>query len=125
GVELVFGMEQRGVAAYAAVFALFPVVPVFAGEGELRALVAGDAELLRRQAFGPFGIGLFDLAAHHGLRSVQMARGAIAVFFGHLGMHHLAVGRGVHRGTAVVAILERKAVVEENDVADAAIAQHG
>ncbi len=41
-----------------------------------------------------------------------MARRLHTLFLGHLGMHDLALGGGVERGAAVVAVLEREVVLK-------------
>src|SRR4249919_4334145 len=58
GVELGRGIEQRGVAADAAIDAAIVQVPVFAGERALGAGFAGDVIRARRQLFSPFGFAL-------------------------------------------------------------------
>src|SRR5262245_12113842 len=56
GLELVIGAEQLGAAAHAAVDAGLVIVPVLAGEGALRAVLARHLELLRRQLLLPLCI---------------------------------------------------------------------
>src|SRR5262249_2518067 len=64
GIEFGARGEQRRAAADARVRALRVVVPILAGERTLRAFLARDLELLRRQLRLPFGFGLDDLVDH-------------------------------------------------------------
>ena len=54
-----------------------------------------------------------------------MARRLHTLLLGHLGMHDLALGGGVERGAAVVAVLEREVVLEGHDVGETGFAQYG
>lgn len=56
---------------------------------------------------------------------MQVARDLLGLFGGHLGVCGFAFGRGVERGAAVVAVFEREAVLEHDDLMHAGFAQHG
>src|SRR3546814_716588 len=62
GAGLVFGVgiKQRLAAAYAAVEAVFLVVPVRPREGALRAMLARDLILFRRKLLSPLRVGFLD-----------------------------------------------------------------
>src|SRR5688572_9733671 len=59
GFELVFGAEQLGPAAHAAVDAFLMIVPVRAGERALGAFLARNVKLLRSQILLPLSFALF------------------------------------------------------------------
>src|ERR1700693_4387182 len=60
GIEFLVRSEQGVTAADATVTAGFVVVPITAGESALRALLASDGKLVRRELAFPFGVGLHD-----------------------------------------------------------------
>src|SRR5689334_17541601 len=72
GVELRVGLEQRRAAAHAAVRSGGFVVPIFAAERALGALLAGHAILFGRELRFPFGVG-FAMGVAHG--SIVSRRG--------------------------------------------------
>src|SRR5262249_38768625 len=64
GVELRPAVEHRLLAANTAVDAIVLRVPVSAGKGALRSLLARHMELLRRKQFAPFRLALFQPSVH-------------------------------------------------------------
>src|SRR5487761_2270766 len=65
GFELGSGTEQLGVAANAAIRPVVVKIPVLAGERRLRAALAGDGILLRRQFLFPLVVGFLHAFSLH------------------------------------------------------------
>src|SRR5262249_34335396 len=65
-IDLVMGAEQLGAATHAPVASLVVVVPVDAGEGRFRSLLAGNVKLLGRELRPPFLVGLHHFPGGNG-----------------------------------------------------------
>ncbi len=59
-VKLRIGGKQSRVAAYAAIYAIFAMIPVLAREGALGSFLAGNVILFRGKLSFPFSVGFID-----------------------------------------------------------------